>query len=110
MSDRDVVIGSMATVPQGPGAKTLPAYLVKILPESNAKNSTSRFFIAVEKHEFPGHIHVKGFYSEQKEADIAILYRELVSQADSASILELWLPWHSIHSIRSLVFKTSSRK
>ncbi len=124
MSNKDVAVGAIGAfkeepmssmsipgIPVGPPAKMTPFYLVKILPELGSKSKEYKMFLAVEQPGFNSDfIHTKGFFSTYSEDDIVVGYREMVAAATAAQIIELWLPWHQIQSVRSLVFKTASKK
>lgn len=106
------VISSMAVpgIPTGPATKVVPSYLVTLEPDLSSKKSY-RLFVAVEQPVFmTDHIHTKGFFTESSEDDIVTGYKEMVATATQAQVLEMWFPWHTIHSVRSLVFKTASKK
>jgi hypothetical protein len=106
------VVSSMAIpgLPTGPGVKMIPSYLVTLEPDLTSKKSY-RFFVAIEQPVFlPDHIHAKGFFSDSSEDDIVTGYKEMVAAATQAQVLEMWFPWHTIHNVRSLVFKTASKK
>jgi len=123
MADKDIAVGAIGAfkeevgsslgipgLPTGPGVKMVPSYLVKLLPDLGSKKSY-RFFVAIEQPVFlTDHIHTKGFFSEAREADIITGYKEMVAAATQSQVLEMWFPWHTIHSVRSLVFKTASKK
>lgn len=97
-------------IPTGPALKVVPSYLITLLPDLNSKKSY-RLFVAVEQPVFmTDHIHTKGFFSDSSEDDIVLGYKEMVAAATQAQVLEMWFPWHTIHSVRSLVFKTASKK
>lgn len=107
--DRDIVISSTVNIPSGPPNKMIPSYLVKFLPDLGSKKY--KMFVAVEQPQFNADfIHTKGFFTESSEDDIVSGYREMVAAATAAQILELWVPWHTVHSVRSLVFKTVTKK
>lgn len=116
--DKDIAVGAIGAlgstisgIPTGPAAKVAPSYLVKLMPDMSEKAKKYKMFIAVEQPQFMvDHIHTKGFFSELCEDDIVVTYREVVAQTTASDILEMWIPWHVIHSVRSLVFKTSSKK
>jgi hypothetical protein len=108
-NDKDIVVGSTSFIPNGPPTKQIPSYLVKMIKAS--KTDQQRFFIAVgEPNMNQSFIHVKGFFSDATEDDIVVGYKELLAAATQAQTLEMWLPWHTVQSVRSLVFKTSSKK
>lgn len=120
-NEKDIAVGAVGAfqsglttvsgIPSGAPTKSVPSYLVKLMPELGGKSKTYRMFIAVEQPQFlTDFIHVKGLFSEREENDIVDGYRDMIASATSAQILEMWIPWHSIHSVRSLVFKTASKK
>jgi hypothetical protein len=121
-NDKDLAVGAIGAfkevnpssslvpgIPNGPPAKVVPSYLVKILPDIGSKK-TYKMFIAISEPAFNSDfIHVKGFFTESGEDVIIVGYREMVAGATAAQIIEMWIPWHTIHSVRSLVFKTSKK-
>lgn len=112
-SDKDILVGSPLAIPMGPPVKSIPSYLVKLLPDITAgtKTKSYRMFLAVEQPQFNADfIHTKGLFSEASEDDIITGYKEMVAAATAAQIIEMWIPWHTIHSVRSLVFKTASKR
>ena len=110
MTDKDIVVGSTSIFPTGPQAKLVPHYLVKLEPELGSKSKSYRLFIAIETMNLNADfIHVKGFYTTSTEEDIVSGYREVVAGFPVSDKLEIWLPWHTIHSIRSLTFKTANK-
>jgi hypothetical protein len=63
-------------------------------------------FITLDKPEFlEGFVQAKGIFSELPDSEIINNYSQLLTTAPKELILEMFLPWHKIHSIRSLVFK-----
>lgn len=109
MSEKDFVISATVSLPVGPPTKVIPSYLIKFLPEG--KKGIVKLFLAVEQPAFnPDFIHTKGFFTDSSEDDIVTGYREMVASATASQIMEMWIPWHSIQSVRSLVFKTASKK
>lgn len=113
MTDKDLSVGAVGSlsIPTGPPNKMVPSYLVKLVPDLGAKQKSYRMFIAIEQPQFNADfIHAKGFFSESSEDDIVVGYKDMVASVTSNQIVEIWLPWHTIHSVRSLVFKTASKK
>jgi hypothetical protein len=98
-------------IPNGPPAKIIPFSLVKLLPELGSKKKTYTLFVATEAIKFESNfVQIKGFFSEATEADILVGYRDMSAAMTVTDIVEMWVPWHSIYCIRSLVFRTSSKK
>jgi len=124
MTNKDLAVGAVGAfkdtspvsvgipgIPNGPPAKMVTSYLVKILPDLGSKLKTYRMFIALDQVAFNNDfIHVKGFFSDSTEDDIVTGYKELIASATATQITEMWIPWHTIHSVKSLVFKTASKK
>lgn len=111
MSDKDIAISSTLIIPNGPPVKNVPSYLVKLMPDVTSKSKAYRMFLAVEQPVFnPDYIHTKGFFIESAEDDIITGYKEMVAGATASSITEMWFPWHTVNCVRSLVFKTASKK
>lgn len=110
-NDKDIMVGSTINIPTGPPVKVAPSYLVKISGTEGAKNKTAKLFLAIEQPQFnTDFIHTKGFFTDATEDDIVTGYREMVAAATQAQIIEMWIPWHTIQFVRSLVFKTANKK
>jgi hypothetical protein len=102
-NNKDIVITSTANVPVGGQLANKPAHLVTLVGEGKKQN---RYFVSFDTPVSQEHfIKVKGFFSELKEDEIVSQYKLLISQVTNENVVELWLPWHSISSVRSLVFK-----
>lgn len=109
MSDKDIVLQSTANVPFGTVISQKPSYLVKFLPEN--KKDKGKLFIAIEQPKMENsYIHIKGFFYEGDEEAIYKAYNEIVTQSDKATYVEMWFPWHTLHFVRSLVFKGNKAK
>lgn len=119
-SDKDFVVEVLNRVPDGSVINVKPCYLITLTEKevkdtkvqskgSKAKASVPgpRNFVAIELPNMQNSVcvHTKGFYDTSGEENIIANFRSLVSTIDREQILELYIPWHSIVSIRSLVFK-----
>lgn len=121
-SDKDLAVSAIGAfkespsnpgipgIPNGPPAKVVPAYLVKLLPDLDSKKSY-RFFIASGEAAFnnPNFVHVKGFFTDASEEDICSQYKEMVAGATTSQIVEMWFPCSTVHSIKSLGYKTNKK-
>lgn len=98
----DFAVGATSAIPQVGGLNKKPNYLIT-LNEPNKKNFS--YFITIDKPDLlQGLIQTKGIYSEFNEDHIINNLNEVLTNIKKELILEVMLPWHRIHSIRSLVF------
>lgn len=105
---KDLVIQSTWNVPNGTVMAQKPAYLVKFLQEGK---KVCKLFLAVEQPNFQtSFVQVKGFFYTGDEASVYKTYNEIVVSEDKANYVEMWLPWHVLESVRSLVFKGDKTK
>ena len=108
MSEKDLVIQSTTAVPFGSMISQKPSYLVKFLPEGK---KAAKLFFTIEQPKFEiSFIQVKGFFFEGDEDTIYKTYNEIVASSDKSTYVEMWFPWHILHSVRSLVFKGDKSK
>lgn len=107
MSDKDFLIEPQMRVPDGSVISAKPCYLVTMTEKSGVgKNIQQRRFVAIDLPIMvPSHIQTKGFYTDVIEDEIILNFKTIVQGMQKENIIELYLPWHSIISIRSLVFK-----
>lgn len=107
MSEKDFAIEPQMRVPDGSVISAKPCYLVTLTEKVvKGKSEQQRRFISLDKPDMqPAFIHTKGFYTDAKEDEVVQNFRSLVQDTNKDQVLELYLPWHSIVSIRSLVFK-----
>lgn len=106
----DIAVGSTLTIPTHSN-KTVPYYLVKMATDKKSLVAGEEFFISFGEPDLNSNfLHVKGFFSGSKREDIVANYKDMVANTDPSQMVEMWMPWHTVHSIRSLVFKTSVKK
>jgi hypothetical protein len=118
-SDKDFSVGAVGSqlpgvpsgaiyaggVAMGSTISKKPCYLITLDVAGKSKGS---FFITLDKPEIlNGFVQVKGFYSDESESDIVANFGELVRIAPKEKIVEVYLPWHRIHNMRSLVFNAN---
>lgn len=98
----DLAIGTVS-VPTTNKLSRKPSYLIML--DAGTKVKSFEKFIAVETPELlQGFIHVKGFYCNHiTEEEINI--DELLTTTKKDLYVELMLPGHRVHSIKSLIFK-----
>ncbi len=103
---KDIHVSSVNSLTAPPPAK--PTYLMKFLPEGKAK---AALFIAIELPKFDvAYVQAKGFFYDGDEADIVTNYMAIIAETDKNSLTEMWFPWHSIKSVKSLIFKVNKNK
>jgi hypothetical protein len=111
MTNQDLSVIATMSVPSGAAINNKPCYLITLTEKVSAgvgKLMKHRRFLALELPTMEAaHIQCKGFFLGQQddEAVIATSFRQIVQTTDKDSITELFLPWHSVCSIRNLVFK-----
>jgi hypothetical protein len=91
-------------VAAGSPIRQKPCYLVVLDGVGKVKMS---YFVSIDKPDFiNGFIQVKGFYVEgdHPESEVIAGAMDLVKTTPKENIMEVHLPWHRIHNIRSLVF------
>lgn len=103
MSDRDVVINSTGLVPNGSLISQKPSYLIKIYSDNK---KSRKLFVTIDQPKIESsYVQCKGFYYNGDEEVLYSTYAEIVSSQNKALNIEVWIPWHSIEIIRSLVFR-----
>ena len=107
MPEKDILIGTQLRVPDGSTISAKPCYLITLTEKvGTGKTAQQKRFIAVDLPTLQtSFIQTKGFYTEATEEEVLLNFKVILSTMDKDQMLELYLPWHSIISIRSLVFK-----
>lgn len=111
MSEKDVLItASSMRVTDNTAISAKPAYLVSLTEKESqgvGKKAQAKRFIALDLPTMqPAFIQTKGFYTDADEATILVNFRQMQQEVNKEAIMEVYFPWHSVHSIRSLVFKS----
>ncbi len=103
---KDIHVSSVNVLTSAVALK--PTYLVKLLPEGKAK---PQLFVAIELPKFDvAYVQAKGFFYDGDEADIVTNYMAIIAETDKSVLTEMWFPWHSIKSVKSLIFKGNKVK
>jgi hypothetical protein len=110
MPNQDLSVIATMSVPAGTAINNKPCYLITLTEKVSTgvgKAMRHRRFLALELPTMqPSHIQCKGFFVEQEdEATIVNSFRQIVQSTDKDNITELFLPWHSVCSVRNLVFR-----
>lgn len=106
MSEKDFMVNSVG-IPSVSTISKKPCYLI-VLSDSAGKGTTVSRFIALDKPDLlNGFVQVKGIYVVAGDDVIVKTFTEIVASAPKDTIVDLMLPWHRIHSIRSLVFNAN---
>lgn len=110
MTDKDFVIESQMRVPEGSIISAKPYYLITLTEKSGkGKKEEQRRFIALDLPRMEmAHVQTKGIYVDATEEKILEDFRALIQETPRDQITELFIPWHSIINIRSLVFKAKN--
>jgi hypothetical protein len=108
MSEKDYAISSVG-LPQVGKVANKPRYLIQMNALNTTKNTKTLVnFIAMDRPDLQmGFIAVKGVYSDETEEDISAQFNDIIAATPKESILDLLLPTHRVHSIRSLVFNAN---
>ena len=97
-------------LPAGSTISKKPHYLIILdsgSTTSKGKNAV-QCFVAIDKPDLlQGFVQVKGFYSSESKDDIVANFSELARTVAKEDLVEVLLPWHRIHEIRSLVFNAN---
>jgi hypothetical protein len=107
--DKDFTVSTVSGFPSVASVNKKPAYLITLLQDgaSNKKNSFQKF-IAIDKPDSQnGFIMAKGVFSDLSEEEIIKTFSEVLTSSPKELILDMWLPWHRVVSIRSLVFNAN---
>ena len=105
MSDKDFSVGTVGIPSVGQLSKK-PCYLVQ-LTNSTDKKSLEHFLSIDKPESLNGFIQVKGLFTSLSEDDLVKKFSELVASTPKEEILDLMLPIHRVHKIRSLVFNAN---
>lgn len=103
MSERDVIIASTGIVPSSNMVPPKPSYLIKVVSDNK---KSKKLFVTIEQPKIEtSYVQSKGFYYDGDEETLIAKYLDIVSSHNKALYVEVWIPWHSIEIIRSLVFR-----
>lgn len=110
MPNQDLSIIATMSVPAGTAINNKPCYLITLTEKVSTgvgKAMRHRRFLALELPMMQSsHIQCKGFFLEQDdELTIVNTFRQIVQETNKDHITEIFLPWHSVCSVRNLVFK-----
>ncbi len=110
MTDKDIIVASTLNIPVGGVISSKPAYLITFEPEGK---KASELFLTIEMPNVQSSfIHAKGFFLDAKEYEINAIvagYKTIIASQAAESFLEIWLPWHRVSNMRSLVFKKDKK-
>lgn len=107
MSDKDFAIGAIAGIPTVGALNKKPPYLVVLEDPSGKKNSCQKFLTLDKPDSQNGFLMVKGFFTECAEEEIIKNFSDILTATPKDTIIEVWLPWHRVVSVRSLVFSAN---
>jgi hypothetical protein len=89
---------------QAPSLKK-PPFLITLDDGVTGKVRNFQRFISLDKPQSEnGFVQVKGIFCDKSEDEIIKSFSEILTSCPKELILEMMLPLHRIHSIRSLVF------
>lgn len=104
MTDKDYTVVAIAGLPTVAAVNKKPIYLIYL----STNKTTFQKFIAIDKPDSQnGFISTKGFFTELPEDEIIKTFNDLLTQTPKELILDMWFPWHRVHSVRSLVFNAN---
>jgi hypothetical protein len=106
-NEKDIIVSAQMRIPDGTSISAKPCYLITLTEKiKTSKGSMPQLFIATELPNMQyGHTQIKGFYTAATKEEIIANFKNLLASADKDQMVELYLPWHAVQSIRSLVFK-----
>ena len=107
MSDKDFTVGAVMSVPTIGSLNKKPVYLITLEDSSGKKNSFQKFISLDKPDSQNGFLMAKGIYSDLSEDEIIKNFSEVLTTAPKEHILDIWLPWHRVVSVRSLVFNAN---
>ena len=115
MSDNDITLERTLRVPDGSPINMKPCYLISInTKHSTGKAGAVKFFIALELPDLviSSYMKVKGFFVEGEENAIISGYVDIVRTlaADKKNIIEMYMPWHTVNYMRSLVYNANKSR
>lgn len=106
MSERDFAVGTVGIPSVGHVSKK-PCYLVTLTDSTSKSKSLVNFIAIIQPDLQLGFIAVKGFFCDKSEDDIVAQFTDIVASTPKDQILDLQLPTHRVHCIRSLVFNAN---
>lgn len=102
MTDNITAIPVSTKVPDGSVISAKPCHLISLTSGGKSK----KMFIALERPVMePSHIQAKGFFLEWSEENILSNWIDIIKDTDRSVHTEMYFPWHSVISIRNLVYK-----
>jgi hypothetical protein len=103
MTDKDFMIESQIRVPDGSAISEKPKYLVFFTANDKVKDKR---FIATELPDMQAsNAKLRGIYVTGSEEELFQNFRTLLQDASKEQYQEVYVPWHAISKIRSLMFK-----
>ena len=101
-NDKDFTVNAVGSLANTVQVSKKPSYLITLDLGKTKKNT---YFVSIDKPDFlDGFVQVKGFFSDDEEADIINNISNLLTSLKKELICEMMFPWHKICSVRSLVF------
>lgn len=107
MSDKDYSVGAIMSVPTAGALNKKPIYLITLDDPSGKKSSTQRFLSIDKPDSQNGFLIAKGIFSDLQEDELNKKFSEVLTSTPKEHILEIWLPWHRVISVRNLIFNAN---
>jgi hypothetical protein len=107
MNNTDIGVG-VTGLPRGNHnpSNLKPAHLVYVI-----HNKKIRYLLTLDKPtmEVP-YLLAKGYFIEKTEEEIHASFNEILATEKKESMIEIYLPWHRVFQVKSLIFKSSQKK
>jgi hypothetical protein len=98
---QDTIIQQVSIPSDNITIRRQPTYLVSFT-DSTKKNS---YFVATKYEEGTSCAKLTGFSIDLDETKIVAGYDDIIKGTDKENFVEMFVPWHRIKSVRSLVFR-----
>jgi hypothetical protein len=113
MNNTDIGVG-VTGLPRGNHnpSNLKPAHLVYVVDNYDKRDNLKiRYLLTLDKPtmEVP-YLLAKGYFIEKTEEEIHASFNEILATEKKESMIEIYLPWHRVFQVKSLIFKSSQKK
>lgn len=103
MNDKDYAISPVGSVINTGVMLKKPPHLITF-------EKGKQKFLTIEKPEFgASFLQTKGIFTELSDEEILSSFNEIIAQAPSESIVEMYFPISRINSVKNLVFRAKTK-
>jgi len=106
MTEKDFAVSSVG-IPSVATVSKKPCYLITLVDPAGKGTIVSRFITLDKPDLLSGFVQVKGTFVEGGDEVLVKTFTEVLAATPKESFIDIMLPWHRIHSIRSLVFNAN---